>query len=195
MNIQEQIENFKQEVIISNEREIVRKHITFGESRILQPNSYLELKSVVADHFKIHPNEVLIVGSAKLGFSISEDLPKGKVRYRTFSDSSDIDVAIISPKLFDDIWKLLFDFVENKNFWSKQKEFTNYHFQGWMRPDMLPITPRFDFTQTMWWDFFNNLTSTQKFGPYKIRGGLYRDWHFLEKYQIKSVEQCKTNIE
>ena len=191
MNIDNRINDFKKNLTTSDEIALVRKFITSGDCHVIDQNNYLELKSIVADHFKIHPNEVLIVGSGKMGFSIAENIAKGKMRYRHFSETSDIDVAIISQNLFDRIWKDLFDFIEDKGFWQRQQEFTGYHFQGWMRPDMLPTSPRFDFTQTMWWDFFNNLTSSQKFGEYKIRGGLYRNWHFLEKYQIKCVKQCK----
>lgn len=191
MTIDDKIAEFKQHLKSNDEASVVRRFITSGDCYVVNQDKYLELKSTIADHFQIHPNEVLIVGSGKLGFSIAENLAKSKPRYRHFSDSSDIDVAIISQKLFDTIWKDLYDYIEDKGYWQKQKEFTTYHFTGWMRPDMLPSSPRFDFTQTMWWDFFNNLTSSQKFGDYKIRGGLYRNWHFLEKYQMKCVKQCK----
>lgn len=191
MNIDDKIAEFKHHLKSNDEAAVVRKFITSGDCYVVDPDKYLELKSIIADHFQIHPNEVLIVGSGKLGFSIAENLTKSKPRYRHFSDSSDIDVAIISQGLFDTIWKDLYDYIEDKGYWQKQQDFTTYHFTGWMRPDMLPNSPRFDFTQTMWWDFFNSLTSSQKFGDYKIRGGLYRNWHFLEKYQMKSVKQCK----
>lgn len=191
MSIDNVITDFKKELTTSDEVSLVRKFITSGECYVIDQEKYLELKSTVADHFKIHPNEVLIVGSGKMGFSIAENIPKEKLRYRHFSESSDIDVAIISQTLFDGIWTDLYDFIEDKGFWQRQQEYTAYHFQGWMRPDMLPISQRFTFTQTMWWDFFNKLTSSQNFGAYKIRGGLYRNWHFLEKYQIKCVNQCK----
>ncbi len=194
MSIDETIKEFRNKLETVDEKILVRKFITSGNCYVINEDEYSELKSIIADHFSIHPNEVLIVGSGKLGFSLSENTTKGKFRYRHFSESSDIDVAIISQSLFDEIWKLLYDYTEDKGYWSKQQEFTSYHFQGWMRPDMLPITPRFDFTQTKWWDFFNELTSSQKFGDYKIRGGLYRDWHFLEKYQLKSIRQCKIEL-
>lgn len=194
MTIDEKIIDFKKHLPILDETALVRKFITSGDSYVVDQDNYLDLKTTVADHFDIHPNEVLIVGSGKMGFSIAENLAKGKTRYRHFNDSSDIDVAIISQGLFDKIWKDLYNYIEDKNYWQKQQEFTTYHFTGWMRPDMLPNSPRFDFTQTIWWDFFNNLTSSQKYGDYKIRGGLYRNWHFLEKYQVKCVRQCKLNI-
>lgn len=192
--IEDKIQEFKSELKLKKDVDVVRKFITSGDSFVLDSDKYLDLKGSIADHFDIHPNEVLIVGSGKLGFSISENLRKGKKRYRGFGEESDIDVAIISPTLFDDIWKLLYDYIEDKGYWNKQQEFTTYHFQGWMRPDMLPTSPKFDFTQNQWWDFFNEMTSSNKFGPYKIRGGLYRNWHFLEKYQLKSISECKLEI-
>ncbi len=195
MEISERIIDFKCQLPIFDEKTLVRKFLTSGDCYVVDKDTYLDLKTTIADHFSIHPNEVIIVGSAKLGFSIAENLGKSKHRYRQFSDTSDIDVAIVSQGLFDQIWEKLYDYIEEKNYWQKQQEFTTYHFTGWMRPDMLPNSPRFNFTQTMWWDFFNNLTSSQKYGNYKIRGGLYRNWHFLEKYQVKCVRQCKLEIQ
>ena len=49
----------------------VQKHITYGACCLLSPDVYFELKRAVAEEFAIHPNEVLVVGSAKLGFSIA----------------------------------------------------------------------------------------------------------------------------
>ena len=56
---------------------IVDRHIIFGDCYILDKDSYFDLKEQVADHFEIHPPQVVMVGSGKLGFSIAH--PK---RYR-----------------------------------------------------------------------------------------------------------------
>jgi len=71
--------------------EMVQRFITSGEWFLLDSESYFELKSLVASQFGLHHSQVLITGSAKLGFSIAPTK-----RFRHFRDESNIDVAIIS---------------------------------------------------------------------------------------------------
>lgn len=194
MSIDTEIIGFKGDLKLYDEKKIVRKYITYGNTHVINQDKYIDLKGEIAEHFKIHPNEVLMVGSGKMGFSISENLSEGKHRYRHFSDNSDIDIAIISQSLFDDIWKLLYEYIQDGAYWPKQQQFANYHFKGWMRPDKLPNTNTFKFTQENWWDFFSMITTTQKYGIYKIRGGLYRNWDFFETYQLQSIKQCKIEL-
>ena len=102
----ERLDAFKRELRRLSATQIVRKHILFGECCMLSQDKYFDLRSEVADHFRLHPNEVLVVGSAKLGFSV---VP-GK-KYRLFGDESDIDVALVSSTLFDELWKQVFSEV------------------------------------------------------------------------------------
>jgi hypothetical protein len=74
-------------------------------------------------------------------------------------------------------------------YWPKSSSFFSYLSEGWIRPDKLPNSPLFSFTKE-WWDFFNELTSSRMFGPYKIRAGLYHSMFFFEEYQKICIEQC-----
>jgi hypothetical protein len=50
---------------------------------------------------------IRIVGSAKLGFSLLEKKERNGAmlpRYRLFSSDSDIDVAVVCPRIFNQIW-------------------------------------------------------------------------------------------
>ena len=168
---------------------IVRKYLTFGDSAVLDYDKYYNLKAEVAENFKIHPSEVLIVGSAKTGFSIAP-----QKRFRFFNDKSDIDVAIISPFLFDRIWQQVFDCWEDGGEWSGIDGFKDYLFRGWIRPDKLPPRNRFKIRQE-WWEFFRLVTQKQSYGPYKVAAGLYKSWHFFEIYQSICVKSCKQDTE
>jgi hypothetical protein len=57
-----------------------------------------------------------ITGSSKLGFSIVEKSKNGRKlpRYRPFGPDSDIDVAIISPDIFNMIWEDLCVFAHGE---------------------------------------------------------------------------------
>lgn len=167
---------------------VVRKHITSGDCYILNHDDYFTLKDEVAGHFGVHPNDVFAVGSSKLGFSIAR-----KKRYRPFTDTSDIDLAVVSSSLFDGIWEEVFNYRNEVGYWSQEEEFKHYLFRGWIRPDKLPPAHSFS-TGAEWWNFFRELTSSGRYGVYKISAGLYRTNHFLESYQSICVKECQSAL-
>jgi len=65
-----------------------------------QFGDYHDFKKLVGKAFGIRPHGVVIVGSAKLGYSLSP--PK---KFKVFDDKSDIDVAIVSAPHFESIWE------------------------------------------------------------------------------------------
>lgn len=182
------LHTFRQDLASLQPVEVVRKHIMHGSCFLLDDAKYYELRAEVAEYFKIHPNEVLIVGSSKLGFSIAPTK-----RYRHFCDTSDIDVVIVDENLFKALWKTLYAFKEDGGYWEKFDKFLSYFFQGWIRPDMLPPTERFQYAKN-WWEFFNSLSSTGKYSVYKIAGAIYLNWDFLESYQLRAVKSCQDGI-
>jgi hypothetical protein len=187
-DIPKRIELFKSDLLALEAMAVVRKRIIFGSCFLLSPDISYELKAEVAKHFRIHPSEVLIVGSAMLGFTLAaED------RYRSFGDKSDIDVAILAPGLFDDIWRLLYDYERDGGDWTDARKFKEYLFRGWIRPDKLPVTDRFNI-RSEWFEFFRELSASGRFGPYKVAAGLYKSWHFLENYQVVRVADCQSHL-
>ncbi len=187
--VEQRLNQFKEDLNKFSSIQIVRKYIIFGECCILSHQDYFDLRSEVAENFGLHPNQVLVVGSAKLGFSVA---PKN--RYREFSDNSDIDVAIVSSTLFEQFWKDVYNYLYEGPYWPEYREFANYLFRGWIRPDKLPQSSIFDLREK-WWNFFQSVTRSGRYGDYKIRGALYRSYFFLENYQKISIQECINNLE
>jgi hypothetical protein len=184
MSVEDDIKAFRADLLRRDVGAVVQRYITSGDCVTLSGSSYFDLRVQVARQFDLHVSEVLIVGSAKLGFSIAPDK-----RYRPFGETSDIDVAICSGALFDAFWKDVFDYWSRGENWAGLADFRKYLFRGWMRPDKLP--PESSFLRSReWWEFFRRLTSVGAFGPYKIAGALYKSWHFLESYQQGCVRAC-----
>lgn len=181
--------SFKADVLEFEPARVVRRHIISGPCSEVNDDTHFEIRERTARQFKIHPNEICIVGSAKLGFSIAP-----QKRYRSFSDRSDIDIAIVSEPLFLAIWNDISCYNQAKTAWPEQKDFAKYLFKGWIRPDTLPKSSMFPL-QAEWFEFFAGLVKTGKCGPYKISGGLYLNWNFLERYQEVCVAQCKHEME
>jgi len=185
LHIDELVQRFRSDLRYLPVSTLVQRHITYGDCYAIDQAQYFDLKSAIATNFNLHHSEVLIVGSAKLGLSIVSHK-----RYRPFGDMSDIDVALISPSLFDEIWFEAFEYWRSGSYWPDINQFREYLFRGWIRPDKLPPEKTFERSR-QWWGFFRQLTNSQHFGPYKIKAGLYKSWHFLEAYQTKCIAECK----
>lgn len=182
------MENFKKDLTHLNDTEMVNKYYLSGTAYIFDDNHQYRLRQTVADFFSIDYTNVFIVGSAKLGFSI-----KSARRFKPFSDRSDIDIVLVCTSLFEEIWREVFAFEKNGGFWPKINKFKLYHYQGWIRPDMLPLEYSFTLTKK-WWKFFEDLSGSGNFGPYKIRGGLYHSRYFFDAYQKICFEQCRQEV-
>jgi hypothetical protein len=101
-NINNRIESFK-DILKGHEREeiIVQKYIVHGTPYIFKDDEdkYFDLKREIASNFSEHYSNIYMVGSAKLGFSIAP-----QKCWQHFTTESDIDMVIISNKLFESFW-------------------------------------------------------------------------------------------
>ncbi|MBN1365886.1 MAG: hypothetical protein JW976_13845 [Syntrophaceae bacterium] len=174
----------------SSPEKIVRKHILKDAAICFKGDMdlILELKESLSSYFDVHIKNIEIVGSAKLGVSLSEER-FGKV----YSQTSDIDLTIVSSELFDRAWhellKLDYQYYKLSE---KERKYLNDSYEtihrGFISPDRLP--PKTDFYK-MWWKLFNVLSSEDKYENRKIRGRLFKNWWFLEKYY--TIQLIKLN--
>ena len=182
-NGQQRISKFRSDLLKLEIGPLVQRHITTGPSFLLDDDRYHLLRARVAAEFALHPNEVLMVGSAKLGFSIIQ-----KQRYRPFGEESDIDLAVVSSQLFDTFAEAAFDYWQHSRYWPKYETCVKYMFRGWIRPDLLPP----ELAQgKRWWEFFRGLAAEGMFGAYQIRAGLYKSWRYLDSYHSICIAECK----
>jgi hypothetical protein len=201
--------------------EIFQKHIVDGNtyffSSVISDNSKeYQTKSLIASYLGVHIHEVIFVGSAKLGYSLN---PKNL--YNKFDSKfqatkqnkhkSDLDIAVISNALFNNIGHNIFDYTDSfKNKWfdseyyfgERLKEFNvpiyfkyfEYFTKGWFRPDMKPKGYEFCVSKT-----FEELKK-ELFSSFKRKTGLgiYQDWHFFKHYHINNLKalayQVKTDV-
>src|SRR5712691_9978353 len=102
-----------------------------------RPTHYASLKQHVADGLGVTRDEVLVIGSAKIGFSLNPNS-----YFRAFSATSDIDVLIVDAQWFDTLWVLLLTWhyerwkqLPELEWKSAQYRMTGIY-QGWMWPAM-----------------------------------------------------------
>ena len=183
------VKEFQERLVENAPNYIVQRDIIFGSCAVIDNDQYLSLRSEVAKKFRVHPNDVLVVGSAKLGFSIAPHK-----RYRHFGDESDIDVVIVKSELFDDVWHSVYKAWMSKVYWPDEFNFQKYLFRGWIRPDYFPATPSVKIAKD-WWEYFRSLTYSRSYGPYKLSGAIYKSWDYVEQYQMGAITQCKESLE
>ncbi len=177
-------DNFKADLEALTSLKMYRKYILSGNCYALDEDQHYRLREEVCERFSIDFTDVFLVGSGKLGFSIKPDK-----RFGDFDDESDIDIAIVSPVLFEKVWQEAYSYKKSAADWPKANSFFRYLSEGWIRPDKLPSSTYFRFAGE-WWDFFNDLTSSHKYGPFKVRAGLYHSHFFLKEYQTICIDQC-----
>lgn len=168
---------------------IIRKNLLHGTPLIYHDNeeTYFYLKQKVANYFKVSTTKIVMIGSAKLGFSIAPHK-----LWNNFSEESDIDIVVISEEIFDEYWKELLNFNINVKSRSEQddqkyREFLEYFLKGWIRPDLFPFTyPK----KNEWFEFFKSI-SYGKYGNYKVAGAIFRNEYFFEAYHSRNINKLR----
>ena len=195
---------FKADVATLTADEVYRRYVLPDACKGLTEVDELALRFKIANKFNIDVAKVIIVGSAKLGFTLRHKQKTEKKAERPafspFSENSDIDVAVVSDVLFDYIWKQCLDFwhtsgyANAKSYWAEGPKFRDYFFRGWMRPDKLPSEGEYSYKHD-WFDFFRReLASERAAGDYTINAGVYRESYFLETYQKIAINECCVQV-
>jgi hypothetical protein len=193
------LDEFRSDLIRIDAETVYNKYIAPEQCFGLAGVDQRGLREQIATHFCIDLSCVVIVGSAKLGFTLKQgNSSANRPRFSQFAESSDVDIAIVSNTVFDCIWKQCLDFwhrsgYANSDVWQSGGRFRNYFFRGWMRPDLLPSEGTYTYRNS-WFDYFQKLTSGRAAGDFKIAAGLYRETHFLRTYQTILIEECRQEM-
>lgn len=176
-----------------------RKYVLHGTPIIFTDNetAYYEFRKKIANKYGIIFHEIYIVGSAKLGFSPH--------KRKDFDYESDIDVAIISESLFDEMLEIIRGYQmelrkSRKTISSAEiktyHEFLEYMAMGWIRPDKLPISFKVNDFKQDWFEFFKSISyGKSEVGNYKVAAGVFKTYTHLEDYTLSGLKELKKSIE
>ncbi len=181
----------------SNEEtlDFCRKHILHGTPYVFgsKDEDFYEFRKKIGDKFNIPFYEVYITGSAKLGFS--------PLKRKKFDYDSDIDVALASPRLFEDVMSGIADyqmkFRKNRTVVREKElkmyhEFLEYVALGWIRPDKLPISFQMKAFKDDWFDFFRSISNGKsEVGNYQVNAGVFKSYDHLESYTFSGIQELK----
>ncbi len=179
--------------------DLCRKKILHGTPCIFKDkeDAYYEFRKRISSKFDIDFHEIFITGSAKLGFSAHKQ--------KMFDYESDIDIAIVSPKLYEDILAVISNYqMELRsarrsitfNELKMYHEFLEYTAIGWIRPDKLPLSFKVNKLKTDWFEFFKSISyGSSEIGNYKASAGVFKTYQHFENYTISGFRQLKKSLE
>ncbi|WP_133794291.1 hypothetical protein [Actinokineospora alba] len=155
--------------------------------------SYREWKSELAAGLNVDPHDIIVVGSAALGFSLapSKDLS-------AFHDGSDIDVAVISTWHFEAAWRELraIDAIDRLHRGGAEADYLSWHrrdlvYSGAIATDKVLHLLSFGH---LWTIAFAHAANRDPTIGREIRARIYRDCESLRIYNVKNVRKLRNRL-
>lgn len=154
--------------------------------------SWIKWKSELGTALEVDPKDIVLTGSASLGFSLNPHK-----HYKEFDEESDIDCGIISPHHFDIAWRhlrysspnwLTLDPTTKKAIKTHRR---SYVFEGTIATDkILGILP---FGRT-WQLALDKMATLEPTKNRDIKLRIYKDYDSLRHYQAKNLEKLRSSI-
>lgn len=192
---------------------VFQKHVVDGPCIFFSTttggrNQEYELRKAIADSTCTSIHDAIIIGSAKLGFSVkTEEFLKFDAKYeksRNIHHKSDIDVALINRKYFDEVAEEIyhlschFDEAWIKYYWQTNQyytgeknlflEYSKYIARGWLRPDFMPNA----YLKEAAWTSPCNLWLEKL--ERKVSIGIYSNWTYLKHYHMDHLQKLRSKI-
>jgi len=182
--------------------EVLQEYVLSGEPYAFrgQASALTNLRTHLSKALAVDHTNIVIVGSAQIGFSLSPDnFP------RRFSDLSDIDVAVVDERLFDVVWHTLLQWhyprrrTLPRGDWAWSTARRKELYWGWFVPNQIrfsglsfpaALKPLRD-CSTLWFNTFQSLTSYPEFSKRQVNGRLYRTWEHVRMYHAEGLRQIR----
>ena len=171
-----------------SQRLIDRVPAIFGEDR----SSYIAWKKKLAQGLKVDPYGVILVGSACTGYSLNPNK-----NFREFHDRSDLDVAVVSDRHFDEAWRFLRDIRGTTHKLSQPAQrAVNSHRSGHVFDGVIAtdaFVEHLPFGKD-WVPVLEAMTLEEPANGRAVKVRLYRDLFALRSYQMRGVSDARTRI-
>lgn len=168
-----------------------------------RPQDWQDLRSALTRTLGTRSEDIFIVGSAKMGFSLAP-----RKFGRPFSEGSDIDVAIIDSELFDTLWLSVVrwhyrrrhrlppadrkwdDDRRQELYWGYVNP-TSFQYKGLTSPGPLRPAKR---VSTRWFNAFQELGRIPPISGRRITGRLYRSREHAVAYQDQCLRKIRIEL-
>ena len=203
------LENIKSDINSLTEKQFYTKHVIRSDNWYFEEYLGKDSKEVmhliddyiliVSECFGVSFNSVMMVGSGKLGYSMSPpniDYPEKSKTFLPFNDDekirkiSDLDIAIISSDIFHEYWKKFRNSYKTK-FQNTYLHLYNELYRGYINErNILEV----DGCRKEW----NKVARLSKkklrydlYFKHDISYRIYRNWEDFEEYNIQNIRKIK----
>lgn len=186
-------------------REIVaRLWLTEGlpSAFLASPSVYEDLRGWLGSRLSVHPKEITLIGSARIGYSLAPPPDFG----RPFGPKSDLDLSVVSSDLFERVTSAFSSFAADyqartltprtqheRALWVSNLEFAERNIpRGFFDPDKVPNFDRYPVVQRVsqaMWALMRKLEVTP--GAPRVRRAsvrVYRNWQsFIDRVSFNLI--------
>lgn len=151
-------------------------------------DKYNQFKKYIAKRLNVHYNNIGIAGSAKLGFSLNP-----KKNFKDFDESSDVDIIIVSEKLFNKFWtEYLKDSYNPTTQIDNIKAISFCVFRKYMRLDCFRKNAYYDEWKKTTEGFEKDIQLFYNINN-DIHYRIFESWDSVKAYYKSSIEQINNN--
>lgn len=185
--------DFYLKYIVKSNNWYFSEYLHIPDNEIIEKMDYF--KEIVSSNLGINFHSLQIVGSAKTGFSLSpQKVLKPFHNQDKGGSSSDIDIAIVSERLFLHFWNELrgTEGIYNQFYY---KYLTGSIFRGYINDKNLQ---KIDGIREEWSDLVSpiNVTLQDRLRfEHPITYRIYRSWEDLEEYQLIGIGKARSALE
>ncbi|TWG21425.1 hypothetical protein FHX34_103963 [Actinoplanes teichomyceticus] len=151
---------------------------------------YIDWKSHLAKDLEVDPYSLIVVGSACTRYSLNPT--KG---FSEFHPGSDIDVAVISARHFDEAWRALRSWPAQPMSKRKAAQLEQHRrslvFDGTIATN--DILSRLDFGP-QWSTALNRAGNRPPTEGHSVKTRIYRDFESLREYQVRGIKALRENL-
>jgi hypothetical protein len=191
------LEEFKEKLLTDDIRDVYQRYLLghniwyFREKKGAAnfAQEYDELKLYMSQKLELHVNNIAIVGSAKMGFSLS---PSKK--FRLFGEKSDIDIVIVSDKVFHASW-LAYRELHQKGYLSNYTDVAKDIFRGFVSLKKVDTRASFFDSWSRKVDPLKKDFQTVFDIPHEVNYRIYDSWESVEDYHKAGLRILKNQVE
>ena len=200
------LEEMREDIDCMDPRQFYLKHIVRSDNWYFEnvlncsqaelPKISDDFKMIISETLGISFNSIMLVGSGKIGYSLSptEKLFLPFCRDGVERKPSDLDVAIISSDLFYKYWWLFRKSYASKyNSWYKQHIY-NGIYRGYINEQWIDAI---DGCRREWSDVSSSSKrklTDRLFIKHEVTYRIYRSWEDFEEYNLKNISKIKKVI-
>lgn len=185
---------------VQNEREFYKNYITgssiwyFTHVLNIPDNEHLKkldiFKRVISESFSIELHDSQLVGSAKIGFSLSPEKFPNDFNFDN-RNSSDLDIAIVSKDLFEKTWEYL-KFYSSREYINVYPKISSSIFKGFVNDKHLQMQHgTFNLSLLKKIDDCSRDLRDEFSIMHPINYRIYYSWDDLERYSIEGIKKAK----